>query len=275
VPAATASADVSGYSAGDAVEMQVIALAGDGTASDPSTPVVHVIGVNDPPVPGALDAGSITVTGGLGHATVSLATGADPDLNRIQLYRVPAGGTLDRDAHAAGAPFAALPSTTLGYIDGDGTRVNLQADAGFDVPAAWTLDANWAVAAGLASHTTGAADTIRQALSLTAGATYRGALDVSGLTAGSLTPTLFGGTDQTDTAIATNGTAYVSIDAASGNTDVGVAATSDCDGAIDNAVLFLVTAGCAPAGDFDYYLEPQNAAGGPGPASGPFNTRVI
>lgn len=275
VPAANGSAEPEGYSAGDEVELQLIGIAADGEESVPSATISVVIGGDDPQIPGAIDETSVVLTPGLGFAQIAFATGADAAFTRLQVYRKPAGDPLDRDAHAVGTPVAVSRNTTLTFIDGDATRATLVADGGMDNPGSWSLDANWAIAAGVATHTAGAADAIKQPMTLTEGKSYRGAITVSGLTAGTLTPTLFGGTAQTDTAIAADGTAYFSFTAGAGNTDFGLDASSDCDASADNAVLFLVTPGCVDHGTYDWVLEPQNDLGGAGPVTSAFTGTII
>lgn len=275
VAVADGGATVAGYASGDLVDLRLVGISADDMESDPS-PVVQVeIGADDPPVPGALDETSIMVSGGLGFAQISLATGTDTALARIQVYRVPSGDTLDRDLHAIGAPIQVTPDTTITYIDGDGTRADLVANGGFDSAADWTLDAGWTIASGEAAHSAGTADTIRQALSLTAGETYRGCVAISGRTAGDLTPSLFGGSDQTVTALDADGTHCFAIAAVEGNTDIGFTASSTFDGSIDDVVLFVESASCAPQGDFDYYLEPQNDNGGVGPTTSAVTITII
>lgn len=275
VPAADGGADITGYTAGDSVVLRLVGIAADASESVPTATFSLVIGADDPPVPGALEEASIIVSGLLGNSQIVFATGIDSALARVQIYRVPTGDTLDRDIHAVGAPIPVTANTTFAYSDGDGTRENLVRHGGFDSGADWTLDTNWAVGSDVATHTTGAADTIRQAITLSAGKTYRGAVTLSGRTAGSLTPTLFGGTNQTDTAIAADGASYFEIAAVTGNTDLGFTATTDFDGSIDDVIAFLTTPSCVPQGTYDYYLEPQNDLGGAGTISSAFTVTVI
>ena len=274
VPVANAGADIDGYSAGETVELRVTAIAEDGTASDPSASVVHEIGAQDAALPGALEAGSIMVTGGLGHALVSIATGADSALDRIQVYRVPTGAALDRNTDATGAPFAAPASTTLGYVDGDATRTNLIANPGFADASNWSVaGGNWAIAGGVATHTAGSTSDLSQALALSDGATYRSGFDVTGRTAGDVELQLIGDTTVQASAT-TNGRHNAALIAPANVINLVFDASASFDGAIDNLILFQVTPACAPQGSFDYYFEPQNAQGGPGPVTGPFAASI-
>jgi predicted phage tail protein len=270
VPVGTGGAQIADYEAGDAVDLRLVAIASDATESDPSAVQTVTIGSNDLPLPTAMDEASIMVDGDLGHARISFASGTDPALARVQVYRVPSGDTFDAELHAVGAPVAVTAGTTIEYVNGDGTRANLLTDPGFDDAPSWTADAGWAVSGGQGTHTPGTADAIKQPLTTEAGATYRGAVDLANATAGSVTPTLSGGTAQTDAAISANGRAAVEVTAVSGNDHFGFDATSDFDGALDNAVLFRVTPSCVPPGTYSYYLEPQNEQGGAGPLTSAF-----
>ncbi|WP_172298369.1 phage tail protein [Pseudoruegeria sp. HB172150] len=275
VPAADGGAALDGYNAGDSVQIRLVGLSAIALESDPSTAVTVEIGADDPDTPGALNERSIIVTGGLGRASITFATGSDEALDRVQIYRVPTGETLDKEEHAVGSPVTVTTGTTLTYVDGDGTRSNLLGNGAFDDASVWSADANWTLAAGEASHTPGAADTILQPLSLAESTVYRGQVTVSGLTAGDLTPTLFGGTDQSGDPISADGTIGIELGAVSGNTDFGFAASSDCDASIDDVILFQVTPSCVPAGEYTYYLEPQNSLGAAGPTTSGDTATVI
>ena len=56
----------------------------------------------------------------------------------------------------------------------------------------------------------------------------------------------------------------------SGNTEFTLDAVSAFDGAIDDLIVFLETATCVDAGQWDYWVEPQNSENIAGPVSGPF-----
>lgn len=275
VPAGSGAADIPGYSSGDEVDICLFAIATDGITESAASPVATiVIGAADPALPGALDAGSILITGGLGFAQIALATSADAALSRIQIYRAATSVTLNTSTHAVGAPFGVALSTTVTTIDGDATRTNLLRNSAFDDASDLTLGAGWAVSGGLATHTAGTAGAVSQSVSLTARKTYRGRVGVGGLTAGDLTPQLTGRTDQMGSAITADGDVYFALDAVSGNTEFAIAASTDCDASIDNLILFLVTANSMPQGAYDYYFEPQNSVGGAGPVAGPVTTTI-
>jgi len=139
----------------------------------------------------------------------------------------------------------------------------------------WTTDANWTISDGKASHFTGAGDNIQQAEGFVSGKYYRVALDVSGRTAGSVTPRLSGGSNRDGSAVAANGLALDRIQAVTGNDTFALVASSDFDGSVDDVVVFEETGTSLVAGLFNYHLEPQTVEGVPGPVSGAFSTQIL
>lgn len=116
-----------------------------------------------------------------------------------------------------------------GLAQGDGSE--LVTNGAFATDTDWTKDANWAIAAGVATHTTGAADSISQSIAVTEGTYYIVEFDITGRTAGSVTASLGG----------TNGTARSADDTdiqefikCGATTTLSFTATSDFDGSIDN-----------------------------------------
>lgn len=65
-----------------------------------------------------------------------------------------------------------------------------------NTPAAWAIGTNWAIAGGLATHTAGAAGSLSQARSLSAGKWYRLSYRTTGVSAGTVAPALTGGTQR-------------------------------------------------------------------------------
>lgn len=275
VPSGDGGADIPGYTAGDTVAVRLVGIASDGTESGPSAVKIVTIGADDPSTPLPLTSSSIAVSGGLGHATVTFGTGADDALAKVQIYRVPSGAVLDRNTHAIGAPVAVTSGTTITVTDGDATRSNIAFNGSFNDLSNWTTGAGWSIAAGVATHAPGAPGDIEQTTSLTAGINYRGSVLVTGVTAGTLAPMMQGGADVTADPISASGVALFDLAAVSGNTSFGFAASSAFDGAIDDVVLIVATPSCAPAGAWDYYLEPLNEAGGAGPISAAFAATII
>jgi hypothetical protein len=252
--------EVPGYNSGDTVELRAVAIAIDDNESAYSPTITHVFGSGNAPEAQVLDAAAVTITGGLGHVVIALAV-SDYATTKVQPYRVPDGETLDTDTHALGSPIAVTPGQTTSFIDGDATRATLLAEGEFDNGFVWTAAGGWTISAGLASHAAGTADTLSQGVSLTAGKTYRGAVVMTGRTAGSVTPRLSGGTSVSATPAAANGQALFAVTAASGNDTFELLASSDFDGSLESAVVFQQTSACAPQGEFTYHFAAINDDG--------------
>jgi len=274
IPVAEGAAHIEGYAYGTAVEIRARSIA-SGLASDDTSTVTYVVGSGDAAIPPALDDNGITIVGGYGNTAITFVTGADTTTALVQLYRVPAGEVLDREAHRAGAPIDTKPRTTFNYNDGDRTRSNLLKDAEFNSGSPWAIGAGWAVTGGKAAHAPGEAGLIEQSLSLAAGAVYRIGTSVSVLTDGELTAQLRGGTNVSGSTISTGGLQLDTLTAVAGNDTFTLSGDIDLDAAIGRVVLYRETAACLDQGTFAYFLEPQSAKGLAGPLSGPFSTTVI
>ena len=275
IPVGTGGGDITGYTTEDVVELHFHSIATDGAESVATSTVEVTVGQNDAPLPTSPDTQSVSVLGGLGHARISVAIAYGTDMASIQVYRAPSGVTLDRETHAIGDPVTVFAGTTLTYVDGDSTRADLALNGGFDDGSDWSTDADWAIAAGVATHSDGDADTIYQALTLSDGTEYILRFAVSGRTAGSITPQFFGGSGATGTAVSADGEEVQSITATAGNTSFGFLATTDFDGSIDDVSIYAVTDAAVAPGAYDYYLEPLNSAGAPGPITGPHAGTVL
>lgn len=273
VSAASASASIDLYALDDQVELRARALA-ETTSSINSDVIQIVIGADDPAVPDALDASAVLALGGMGHASLSVGIAAGSFASKVQVYRAPTGTALDHALHAVRDPQSVAPGSTFLFIDGDATRVNLLKNAQFDDASIWTLGSGWSIASGAATHASGGG-TLEQNIDVTDGDTYRIALRVSQRTAGSVTPRLLGSIDVDGTAVSSNGIALETLDALAGTTALGVDATSDFDGEIDDIFAFQETESCLGAGAWDYWIEPLNNIGVAGPVSGPFTVTIF
>ncbi len=101
------------------------------------------------------------------------------------------------------------------------------------------------------------------------------AFTASGVSAGSVTPYLSGGSDRPGTAVTANGQALDRIQAVTDNDTFEFRASSDFPGNVDGAILFEETTSCIDQGTWDYYLEPVNASGAPGPETAVFSTSIV
>lgn len=274
LPAGAGGGEIAGYVTDDAIELRARGVSATGIAGPYSTAIALTVGADDADIPAALDEAAVTVTTLLGGALVQIATGTDAATTQLQLYRA-TSAVLDREVDAVGAPLAVTPQSSHSTALGDTGRENLITGGAMSNAADWTLDAGWAVSGGVATHTTGTADGIKQAFTTTAGKYYRLGFTASDVTAGSLTPRLTGGSDRAGTAISADGIYSDRIQAVSGNDTVEFLASSDFDGSLDDVVAYLETTACLAQGTHYIWIEPQNADGLPGPVSGPYAITII
>lgn len=274
IPAANGGGSISAYDQDDTVQIRAQSVSWAGIAGPWTDAITLIIGSGDAPIPAALDNDAISISTLLGGALIQLATGADSNTTRIQLYRS-TSAVLDRATDAAGPPNAVTPMQSFSFALGDTTRSNLISGGSMDNPAAWDLDAGWAIASGRATHTPGTADAIGQARAFEAGKWFRLGFAVAGRTAGALTPRLTGGSDRPGATVLANGSHGDRIQAVSGNNWIEFLADSAFDGSVDDVIAYLETAGCLSPGTHYIWIEPQNADGVPGPVSGPFTITVI
>lgn len=275
VPAATGGITLTGYAQGDTVQLRPRALSAQGALSDNGTTVAVVIGAQDGAVPDALAADLVTVTGGMGAATVTWTATADIKTTQVQVYRS-TSATLNRATDAVGDPVATTPGLTGGLIVGDGTRVNLMSNGAFSAGAAdWTLGLGWTVADGKAVHATGSTADIKQTLALTAGKYYRIGYLARDVSAGTIRPVLTGGTEVLGATAGAAGAYRARLQAVAGNNALAFRPTSTFPGSVDDIVAFVETGSCLSQGTHYIWLEPQNENGIPGPVLGPITVLVI
>lgn len=273
ISSAAGGGTIIGYATGNVVEMRASAISPDGVRGPATAIVTFTVGSHDAAIPGALDTASIGVTALLGGASIAFATPDDAAITQVQVYRS-TSSTLNRTTDAVGSPMAVQPSRTYTTALGDTTRQNLIANGGMDSATVWGLGTGWAIASGLATKTTGTSASLTQALATLAGKFYRISLSLSGVSSGSLTPRLTGGSTRSGTARSTNGSFLDRIQAVSGNTTFDLFASSTFAGSVDNVSVYLETSTCLAQGTHYIWLEPQNVDGVPGPATGPFAVTI-
>lgn len=125
-------------------------------------------------------------------------------------------------------------ATTLEQLDDANLGAELVSNGDFATDTIWTKGTGWTIGSGTATHGTGTASDLSQAVSITQDVYYRLEFDVSGRTAGSVTPKV-GNTS--GTAISADTTDEKESIRAGAGTDVTFSATSDFDGSIDNVSL--------------------------------------
>lgn len=272
-PVADGGFTLTTYTTGTAVELQAAALSVDGVIG-PWTAILPVtVGSGDAALPGALEADGVTVTALLGGARVEFATGDDPAIAEVQIYRS-RSSWLDRQTDAA-ARITVSPSRNWSVTLGDATRRNFLASPGMTDPAAWEVSGGWSVAGDVASHAAGSEGSVWQSVSLSPGKWYRLGYRLAGIGGGSVTPQLIGGSVRPGTAEASAGLKRDRIQAVTGNSAVAWAGTNDFTGQLDDVAAYQETGTCLAQGTHYVWLEPINRDGIPGPVSGPFSVTII
>ncbi|MGO1161744.1 host specificity protein J [Brucella sp. C7-11G] len=273
-PAADGSFDVEGYVAGNTVEFSVEAVSNKGFTGARTNTMTVTIGAEDAAIPQALPSESVSISGGIGAVSLTFATGADSALAFVQVYRAPAGTTLDRNNHKLGAMMPVIPQSSYTRIDGDTTRMNLIRNGSAED---WIIGDGWNLSGGTATKTPSVASDLSQSgFSFTSGKTYRLRFVLAGHTAGNLTPKLEGaGTTVIGSAINSNGAKIVELVAGANLDTLTFAASDEFDGSVSSIVFYEVTATALPYGSYDYFLEPHNIDQQPGPMTGPFFATVI
>jgi hypothetical protein len=272
-PASNGGATITGYATGDVVQLRAAAISPSGALGAYTTVVSVTVGATDASAAGGLDDSMISVGALLGGAVVQFSTSADTATTQVQIYRS-STSSLNRTTDAIGGLVEVVASRSYSVAIGDATRENLLINGAMSETGTWTLDAGWEIAAGVATHTPGSMDAISQPLTTIAGQYFRVSTQLSGVTAGTLTPRLTGGTTRAGTARLANGIFADRIQATAGNNTFELLANSAFDGSVDNVVAYLETATCLAQGTHYIWVEPQNADGLPGPVSGPFTVTI-
>lgn len=232
----------------------------------------------DPVAPLALS--SFTVTGGslhLGHAPLAFVTVSDDHLSRIALYRAPKGVTLDKDAHYVRRLTGVPKPSTFTYTDGDNTRTNLLSNGDFASDTVWAKT-GVTISGGKGNKVAGSAGFwIQTGLTIPSGGVARMALTLSARTAGNtwLRPADAALAFDTSSALATNATHLAAVSITAARDRLIIASDAASDASVDDSILYMQTASCAPQGDWDYYAIPENVSGIEGPQSGPLNVIIV
>lgn len=260
------------------LDVQVAFKTSGGATGDWSV-TANVTSTVDPVAPAALTDFSVTGSAPrLGNAVFSLTTPNDSHIKTVKVYRKASGVALDVAVDTPIATLSVSPMATYGYTDGDATRTNLISNGDFAAVGTWAPGSGWAVGAGVATKAASASDTnILQpvALSSPAGKTYRGRVEVTSLSGGTLRPLLTGGTTAFGLSIATAGNYLFTITGNASNANAGMRGVAAAVATLDNYVLYEQSLTCAPQGDWDYYAVPFNGSGVAGVPSGPVAVTVI
>ena len=125
-------------------------------------------------------------------------------------------------------------STQLDDLDDQNLGTELVSNGDFASDTIWTKGTGWTISGGTGTHAAGTASDINQTVSVLEDTYYRLEFDVTGRTAGSVTPDI-GGTN--GTAISADATDIKETIRAGAGGDIRFEATSDFDGSIDNVSL--------------------------------------
>lgn len=127
----------------------------------------------------------------------------------------------------------------IGLIIGEsgGAAVGASVVADGDMSGSSWSGTNWTEGSGVFTHTPGSTSSGGQSVTLSVGTTYRVTFTVLSRTAGTVTPSTFGGTGQAGSAVSTNATHVQFLTAITGNNAFRFIPTTDFDGAIDNVLL--------------------------------------
>ena len=107
------------------------------------------------------------------------------------------------------------------------------ANSGFDADSDWTKGTGWTIGSGVATKTAGAAASLSQAITLTAGSVYLITWTMT-RTAGTLLPRFTGGTTVSGTALSASGTYSENLVAVTGNTTLEFYGDASFAGTVDD-----------------------------------------
>ncbi|GGG63883.1 hypothetical protein GCM10011415_07940 [Salipiger pallidus] len=261
VPAAQGAGSIEGYQQGEVVELRALAVSRDGLEG-PYSPIATItVGEDDPTLPTALDAQSITASSGLGNATITVAVPSGAT-TAIQLFRVPAGSELDVALHAAGDPVPVAAGSTISITDGDATRQTMLENGQFSSVSAWELGDGWTITDGYAAAimATASETSLSQDISVSANRVLRLAYRMSDWQSGTVTPRLTGGGVVSGPSVGADGRHYVELTTLFGSSSLEFLKSADFVGKLSDVTLYQHTAACAPQGQWDYYAQPRNDA---------------
>lgn len=240
------------------LQAQAAFINAKGDYSDWSSPAEEINSTLDTTVPLALV--SVTAVGGMGNAVLTITSHNDTHLDAVNIYRVAAGGVLDKNTDPL-LTASALRGATFTANIGDMTTANLLTTPDFSGVGAWSLGANWTIGSGVASKTSGGGNSIAQTATITSGINHRYKVNIVSISGSSLTPRLTGGTTVTGTAYTTSGIKYGSLSAVTGNTTYGLIGATATVCSIDDVVLFAETGNCVPQGSYDLHVFAVNRSG--------------
>ncbi|MFB2553331.1 TipJ family phage tail tip protein [Ensifer soli] len=272
IPAGSSSTAIAGYVRGDSVQLRARGVAKDGTTGAYTDVVTVVIGSLDPGAPLALDGAAISITGGLGMATVSLRTGADLNTSSIAIWRA-AGVSLNKETDVLVTTIDVAPRRNYTVTDGDPGLVNML-DADEEGNLYWRFDDGWRAFNGSATHSTSGPGVLSFSIPAASGSVYRIGWRIRRITAGTVKARLSGSPNVDGAEQSTTGRKLARL-ASTGQGALSLVGSADYAGEIDSIVAYIETPACLSQGTARYFFEPLNSIGEPGPLSGPHTVTII
>lgn len=202
-------------------------------------------------------------------------TGTAPTSTETAALRFFRGATSSfASAAQIGTDVAVLPGAAFSERVGPASITNLVVNGDFATDTNWTKGAGWTIAAGIASRALAAGSRLVQALTYTAGSIYRIGAGAT-VSAGTITPELFGDTNVTGAGFTATGTIQARLTAPTTPVSIRFLGNASFVGSIDNAVMFLEAAGMVEAGLGYFWVAPVTSTGVLGTPSGPFALTII
>jgi hypothetical protein len=239
------------YSEGDVIDIRAVARSRRDGLGPYADTIFYEAGSGLAVLPDPVDLSLITLQPGLGHAVLALGH-ADPETAAIVVYRTAVGDTFDAATDEV-ARVTVSSGSTVTYVDGDSTRADIVAELDFSGAAGTTVS---------------------RAVTLSAGATYRGALDIAGRTAGDVTVSLTGGAGISTAAISDNGQTLFALVADTGADHVALSYSVDFDGSA-SLIIYRESAISLPQGEHEYRFAAVNADDRINDPSGPLPATII
>lgn len=245
---------------------------GEWTDSETLTPLAN------PNAPTALVSATVTSVTNFGYAQFNFVTSSDSNNAKVNIYRVPAGDTLDKNTHEK-IVVNSNPGSSFSYFFGDSSRTNQLADPGMTASTDWVEGTGWTHDAGNAEfdHAVSNATNLGQSVAALTGSTavWRYGFNMSAYSAGNFRARLTGGTAHSASNHTGTGWKLGTITANGGNTVFNINTDSAAIGSVTYAAFYVQTSASAPQGTWDFYPFPANASGVEGTGATPITGVVI
>lgn len=130
------------------------------------------------------------------------------------------------------------PALIAGLRDQEFWFENMLENGGFDSDTIWTKGTGWSIGSGVATHASGTASQIDQAISFNQAKSLVVGGSVSSRTAGNIKPRLTGGSTADGAEFSSNGAFSQVLNALVGHDTFGLYGSTSFDGSIDNAYAY-------------------------------------